>query len=114
MAVQNGGEAREAAPGAAEEVDAVIDFCARAQLGMPYAEHAASLAVGTAVTWTVIIAVVCPDGTWLGIEDEKVLAGTILQINHERDLDMQKNNPFEVEAASGKRGWFGAAHLRLA
>ena len=34
-------------------MDAVIDFCARAQLDMPYAEHAASLTVGTAVTWTV-------------------------------------------------------------
>ena len=34
-------------------VDAVIDFCAREQLGMPYAAHATSLTVGKRVTWYV-------------------------------------------------------------
>ena len=99
MAVQFGADAREAAPGVAEEVDAVIDFCARAQLGMPYAAHAASLTVGSAVTWTQNFA----NGL---IDPER--KGTITKI-------WEDNGNLQVEGAStGKRGTFTAAQLRLA
>ena len=91
-----GASAREAAPGAAEEVDAVIDFCAREQLGMPYAEHAASLTVGAAVTWTSTLSALKPERS-----------GTIVKI-----FD---NGNLQVEGAStGKRGTFTPAKLRLA
>eukprot|EP01045_Picozoa_sp_COSAG04_P020078 COSAG04_NODE_2018_length_4992_cov_2.675455_1_plen_854_part_00 len=97
MAVDAGGDAREAAPGAAEEVDEVIDFCARAQLGMTYAEHAASLAVGSAVTWT---------SKDTNIPDEQ--SGTIVEIREEDDSFLVQG------ASSGKEQYFSAAKLRLA
>ena len=85
---------REAVPGAVEKVDAVIDFCAQAQLGMPYAQHAARLTVGAAVTWSLINSSP-PDK-----------AGKIVEVLEDGNL--------LVEGASGKRGSFLPANLRLA
>ena len=52
LAVKNGRGAPMDQPGVAEKVDQVIEFACDKQLGMPYAEHVARLAVGAAVTWT--------------------------------------------------------------
>ena len=95
MAVQEGGKARQALPRVAKEVDAVIDFCAGVQLGMPYAEHAARLTVGAAVTWSLINSSP-PDK-----------AGTIVEV-------LEDGNLLVEGASSGKRGRFLPANLRLA
>jgi len=103
-AVQVGADAREAAPGAAAEVDAVIDCCAQAQLGMPYAEHAASLTVGSAVAWT--------NKQAIEAIGEAPLGGTSWTI---ADLD-QDGWAFVVQGArtGQKFGFSSAAQLRLA
>lgn len=52
LAVQQARAARKVVPEVADQVDAVIDCCAQAPLGMSYAEHVASLTVDSAVSWT--------------------------------------------------------------
>eukprot|EP01045_Picozoa_sp_COSAG04_P005803 COSAG04_NODE_274_length_18488_cov_35.031377_10_plen_80_part_00 len=77
---------------------ATIELCAQAQLGMPYAEHAASLTVGAAVTWTQNF------GNGLIDPGRK---GTIVKV-----FD---NGSLQVEGTStGRLGGFSAAQLRLA
>eukprot|EP01045_Picozoa_sp_COSAG04_P012402 COSAG04_NODE_834_length_9992_cov_54.919786_5_plen_1490_part_00 len=100
LAAQFGGSARKAVPGVAKEVDRVIELCAQKQLGMSYAEHAASLTLGAAVTWTAKqLNITVPECT-----------GTIIGI-----VEINGEGPVRrVQGASGKIQNFRAAMLRLA
>ena len=98
MAVQFGAKAPVGEPGVPEAVAATIELCAQAQLGMPYAEHAARLTVGARVTWTHKQAM-----AHFGEAE-----GTIVEVLESGNLAVEGK-------ASGKRAsFFTPGHLRLA
>jgi hypothetical protein len=105
MAAQNAAGALAAcadAPKVRERVEATLELCAQRQVGVSYAEHLASLAVGTAVKWTEVF----PEGHQLHGE----FAGTIHRINPGR----RAPQTYAVQgSASGKEIWLNPGGLRV-
>ena len=92
-----------------EKVAAIVEACAQAQYGMSYAEYAATLTVGAAVTWTQR-----PGERPGKITEERL--GTIVEGEDARPESLRKGDQrFVVEWASTgrKAGTFSAASLHL-
>ena len=92
-----------------EKVAAIVEACAQAQYGMSYAEYAATLTVGAAVTWTQR-----PGERPGKITEERL--GTIVEVEDARPESLRKGDRkciVEWASTGRKAGTFSAASLHL-